>query len=114
MLYKDEVTSFAMEKEWNQMDVWAENYMESKLKKKSWLSILRNISNSSLKMTHNLLHPNMAFHLEFSFDQKRWNEVNLLNDIVQIEPLKIPKNWASYDLLKLAKNHEMTYNVLHS
>ena len=64
-------------------------------------------------MTYNLLHPNMAFHLEFAVDQKRWNEVDLLNDMVKVEPLKISKYWASYDLLKLAKNHEMTYNLLH-
>ena len=55
-------------------------------------------------MTYNILHPNMAFNLEFALDQKRWNELDLLNDIMQFEPLKISKNWASYDLLKLAKN----------
>ena len=92
-----------MEKEWNQMDAWAESYMETKLKKKSWLSILRKISNSSLKMTYNLLHPKMAFHLEFSLDQKIWNEVDLLNDILKLEPFKISKNWESYELLKLEK-----------
>ena len=65
-------------------------------------------------MTYNVLHPNMAFHLEFALDQKIWNELDLLNDIFQFEPLKISQNWASYDLLKLSKNHEMTYNLLHS
>ena len=65
-------------------------------------------------MTYNLLLPNIALHLEFAFDQKRWNEVDLFSDIFQFEPLKKSKNWASYDLLKLAKNHEMTYNLLHS
>ena len=64
-------------------------------------------------MTYNLLHSNMAFYLEFAFYQKRWNEVDLLNDTLQFEPLKISKKWASYDLLKLAKNHEITYNLLH-
>ena len=64
-------------------------------------------------MTYNLLHPNMAFHLEFNLDQKRWNEVDLLNETLKLEPLKISKNLASYDLLKLAKNHEMTYYLLH-
>ena len=88
MLWKDEVTRFAMEKEWNQMDAWAESYMESNLKEKSWLSILRNILNSSSKMTYNLLHPNMAFHLEFALDQNIWNEVDLLNDILKLKPLK--------------------------
>ena len=102
-----------MEKEWNQMDAWAESYMESKLKKKSWLSILRNISNSSLKMTYNLLHPNMAFHLEFSLDQKNMAWIDLFNDILKLGPFKISKNWESYELLKLAKNHEMTYNILY-
>ena len=65
------------------MDAWAESCIESKLKKKGWLSVLINISNSSSKMTYNLLHPKMAFHLEFALDQKRWNEVDLLNDILQ-------------------------------
>ena len=65
-------------------------------------------------MTYNILYPIMAFHLEFSLDQNIWNEVDLLNDNLKFEPLKISKNWASYDLLKLAKNHEMTYNILHS
>ena len=43
-------------------------------------------------MTYNRLYPNMAFHLEFALDQKRCNEVDLLNDILQFEPLKISKN----------------------
>ena len=43
-------------------------------------------------MAYNLLHPNMAFQLEFDFDQKRWNEVDLLNNILKFEPLKISKN----------------------
>ena len=65
-------------------------------------------------MIYNLLLPNMALPLEFALDPKIWNEVDLLNDILKFEPLKISKNWASYDLLKLAKNHEMTYNLLYS
>ena len=95
------------------MDAWAESYIESKLKKKSWLSILRNISSSYSKMTYNVLHPNMAFHLDFALDQKIWHEIDLLNDILGLEQFKISKNWESYELLKLAKNHEMTYNLLY-
>ena len=74
-----------MGKEWNQMDVWAESCNESKLGKRGWLSILRNISNSSSKMTYNVLLPNMDFHLEFALDQKIWHEVDLLNDILKLE-----------------------------
>ena len=64
-------------------------------------------------MTYNLLYPKMAFHLEFALDQKLWNGVDLLNDILKFEPLKISKNWENYDLVKFAKYHEMTYNLLH-
>ena len=95
------------------MDAWAESCVESKLEKKCWLSILRNISSFSSKVTYNVLHPNMAFLLEFALDQKRWHEVDLLNDILKLEPFKISKNWEGYELLKLAKNHEMTYNLLY-
>ena len=92
---------------------WAESCNESKLGKRSWLSILRNISSFSLKVTYNVLHPNMAFHLEFALGQKIWHGIDPLNDIFKLEPFKISKNWESYDLLKLAKNHEMTYNLLY-
>ena len=71
--------------------------------KKGWLSILRNISSFSSKVTYNVLHPTMAFLLEFSLDQKRWHEIDLLNDILKLEPFKISKNWESYELLKLEK-----------
>ena len=64
-------------------------------------------------MTYNILYPNMAFHLEFSLDKKIWNEVDLLNDILKLESFKISQIWESYELLKLEKNHEMTYNILH-
>ena len=46
----------------------------------------------SSKVTYNVLHPNMAFHLEFTLDQKRWNEIDLLNDILRLEPFKNSKN----------------------
>ena len=35
--------------------------------------------------------------------KKRWHEVDLLNDILGLEPFKISKNWESYEFLKLAK-----------
>ena len=92
MLYKDEITIFEIEKEYNQMDVWAESYNESNLGKRSWLSILRYISCFSSKETYNVLFSNMAFHLEFALDKKRWDEIDLLNDILKLEPFKISKN----------------------
>ena len=93
------------------MDAWAESCIGSKLWKKGGLSILRNISNFSSKVMYNVLHPNMAFHFEFALGQKRWQEIYLLNDTLKLEPFKISKNWESYELLKLAKNHKMTYNL---
>ena len=95
------------------MNVWAGSFNELKLGKRGWLSILRNISSFSSKVTYNILHPNMAFLLEFALDQKRWNEIDLFKDILKLEPFKISKNWESYELLKLAKNHEMTYNLFY-
>ena len=100
-------------KEWNQMVAWAESCNESKLEKEVDFSYLENFYVFSSKMTCNVLHPNMAFHLKFSLDQKRWQEVDLLNGILKLEPFKISKNWESYDLLKLEKFPEMTYNLLH-
>ena len=85
------------------MDALVGSCIESKLKRKGWLSILRNISISSSKMTYNVLHPNMAFQLEFSLDQKIWHEVDILNDILKLELFKISKNLEIYELLKLAK-----------
>ena len=55
-------------KKWNQMDTWDEICIESKLGEKGWLSILRNISSFTSKVTYNVLHPNMAFLLEFALD----------------------------------------------
>ena len=102
-----------MVKEWDKIVAWDESCKESKLGKRSWLSMLIKFLSFSSKMTYNVLHPNMAVHLKFSLDQKRWHEVDILNVILRLETLKNYKNGKSYDLLKLAKIHEMTYNLLH-
>ena len=74
-----------------------------KIGEKGWLSILWNISIFSSKVTYNVLNPNMAFHLEFALYQKRWHEIELLNEILKLEPFKISNNLESYELLKLVK-----------
>ena len=45
---------------------------------------------------------------------RKMGPLAILGHLNQCWLFKISKNWASYDLLKLAKNHEMTYNLLHS
>ena len=81
--------------------------------KKSWLSILRNISSFSSKMTYNVLYPNMAFHLEFTLDQKIWHEIYLLNDILKTWTIQNIKKLRELWIVEVGKNHEMAYNLLY-